>query len=230
MAPTEKYIMLPNGDLERALELLIGSNLVKWEVVSLTDADGLIIAPAKENGNLADIKTAQTSGAQKTQIVSPTGLAVGVQTMASDGLATSTQSMYVRAFLNFFNGTTFDRARGDITNGLDVDVTRQATSFGKTITYAQVSQAGAGTTQLAAASVSSKHKIVGAMLMLDAAGTIQFSDGTITSGAMPILASTPFILPTNLLPFWETGAVNRAISIVTTGGKAFGTVAILTEA
>lgn len=45
--------------------------------------------------------------------------------LGSDAIAgTTDESLETRANLIFFNGTTFDRARGDTTYGLDVDVTR----------------------------------------------------------------------------------------------------------
>lgn len=49
----------------------------------------------------------------------------------ADGAANPTTPM-VGADLQFFNGTTWDRARGDITNGLDVDVTRITPGTGAT--------------------------------------------------------------------------------------------------
>lgn len=66
---------------------------------------------------------------------------------------------------------------------------------------------------------------------MSAAGTVKFVDssGDLT-GAMDVAASGGFVLPTSMLPYFETGAVNRTISIITTTGSAKGVVAILTEA
>jgi hypothetical protein len=106
-----------------------------------------------------------------------------------------------------------------------------ATSFGKTITYVSVAQGAAGTTALASASVGNKHKLVGACLVGDAAGTVSFTDGTVTlCGAMSIAANAGFVLPTSILPYTETAATNRPLNLVTVTAKVSGMVAILTEA
>jgi len=44
-----------------------------------------------------------------------------------DGRSNENDFQEVMAYLGFFNGTSWDRVRGDITNGLDVDVTRLPT-------------------------------------------------------------------------------------------------------
>ena len=106
----------------------------------------------------------------------------------------------------------------------------QGTYFGKTITYVSVAQGAAGTTALAGASASNKHKLVGACLVGDAAGTVSFTDGTVTlCGAMSIAANAGFVLPTGILPYTETAAVNRPLNLVTATAKVSGMVAILTE-
>lgn len=301
---------------------LIASMAVAQDRVKVQSANGTIINPAKEDGNLSTILGNQTDGDQKTQVTSmptttvqgtvsvsevttmptvtvvtsgtttisaaslplPTGAATELtladilagqtdgsqvvignktpsDTFANPSDATCSHALIslwnsgtsqwqralsvgvsgsghsvltsgvlpVKAYLYATNGTTYDQLKTDTTYGLDVDVTRTATSFGKTITYVPVSQGTAGTTQLAAAVAGNKHKIVGAALSLDVNGTFLFTDGTVATGAMPLLASTPLVLPATILPYIETAAVNRAISITTTGGKAFGWVAILTE-
>ena len=65
---------------------------------------------------------------------------------------------------------------------------------------------------------------------MSAAGTIKFIDsaGDLT-GAMDIAANGGFVLATGLLPWTETGAINRSISIVSTVGLAKGVVILLTE-
>ena len=106
-----------------------------------------------------------------------------------------------------------------------------ATSFGKTITFVSVAQGAAGTTALAAASVGNNHKLVGAILTMSAAGTLQFTDGTANlSGAMDIAANGGFVLPTSIMPYTQTAATNRPLNLVTVTGAAKGMVAILTEA
>lgn len=104
------------------------------------------------------------------------------------------------------------------------------TAYGKTLTYVPVAQGAAGTTVLAAANGSAKHKIISCVLTLSAAGTLKFLDGVgDLTGAMDIAASGGFVLPASLLPYQQT-ATNSALSITTTGGAAKGVVTILTEA
>src|SRR6266542_964823 len=87
----------------------------------------------------------------------------------------------------------------------------------------KVDQGAAGTTQIAAASASNKHKIVGGIVTLDAVGTIKFTDGAgDLTGAMDIGAQSGFVIPMMVLAMIETSTTNTAISIVTTGGKAKG--------
>lgn len=102
--------------------------------------------------------------------------------------------------------------------------------YGKTVTYVPVAQGAAGTTVLAAADATKKHKIIGAMLVMSAAGTLKFTDssGDLT-GATDIASNAGFVWSTSIIPYIETGAVNRAISLVTTTGAARGFVAIVTE-
>lgn len=105
-----------------------------------------------------------------------------------------------------------------------------ASAGGKTVTYVTVDQAGAGTTQLAAASPGNKHKVIGCVLTLSAAGSLKFLDSAEDlTGAMDISGTGGFVLPAGPFPFLETKAVNRSLSITTTGGAARGVVAILTE-
>ncbi len=111
-----------------------------------------------------------------------------------------------------------------------VTVESMATSHGKTLTYVSVAQGGAGTTQLAAADATRKHKVIGGLLTMSLAGTLKFLDssGDLT-GAMDIAASGGFVMPAGLCPYFETGAINRSLSITTTAGAAKGVIAILTE-
>lgn len=104
-------------------------------------------------------------------------------------------------------------------------------TYSKTVTYVAVAQGAAGTTVLAGADATKKHKIIGAMLVMSAAGTLKLLDssGDLT-GASDIAANAGFVWPTSIIPYLETGAVNRSISITTTGGAAKGFVAIVTEA
>lgn len=104
-------------------------------------------------------------------------------------------------------------------------------SAGKTVTYVSVAQSVAGTTELAAATIGKKHKLLGALLVMSATGTLKFTDGVSDlTGAMDIAANGGFTAPTNLFPYLETGLTYRALSLVTTVGAAKGLVVILTEA
>lgn len=102
---------------------------------------------------------------------------------------------------------------------------------GKTVTYVSVAQGAAGSTVLASADATKKHKVVSAVLILDAAGSVKFTDGVgDLTGAMPVDANGGFVLSNTINPYTETGAINRALNLVTVTGKAFGVVGILTEA
>jgi hypothetical protein len=76
------------------------------------------------------------------------------------------------------------------------------TAGGKTLTFISVNQGGAGVLELAAASVSNKHKVMGCVLTLSADGTLKFHDavGDLT-GPMDIAAKGGFVLPTSTSPF-----------------------------
>ena len=105
-----------------------------------------------------------------------------------------------------------------------------ATAYGKTITYVAVAQGAAGTTELAAASASNKHKIIGGMLTMSLAGTLKFNDGTVDlTGPMTFAANGGMVVPESPVPFCQTAAVNRPMNLITTVGNANGVIAILTE-
>jgi hypothetical protein len=102
---------------------------------------------------------------------------------------------------------------------------------GKTVTRVVVAQGAAGSTQLAAASAGNKHKVVGWVLAMDAAGTLKFNSATAgdLTGAYPVAASGGFVVaPAPECPFVEGGA-NEALNLITTVGKAFGVVLLVTE-
>ena len=106
-----------------------------------------------------------------------------------------------------------------------------ATAAGKTITYVSVNQGAAGTTELAAASVGNFHKIVGMVLVISLLGTLKFTDGVAdVTGPMDLAANGGFVLGASTYPYFQTGATNRALNLVTTLGAARGVVGILTEA
>lgn len=117
-----------------------------------------------------------------------------------------------------------------VSSVVHVAVISRGVGIGKTITYVSVAQGGAGTTALAAADVNNKHKILGAILTMSAAGTLKFTDGVADlTGAMDVAATGGFVLPTSTIPYQQTGAVNRALNLVTATGAAKGVVIIVTE-
>lgn len=104
------------------------------------------------------------------------------------------------------------------------------TADGKTIIYVPVAQGGAGTTVIAAADASNKHKVMGGTLNLDADGTMKFTDddGDLT-GPMPFKQTGGFVWQTSLFPYLMTNAINKALNLVSIGGAANGVIALLTE-
>lgn len=99
---------------------------------------------------------------------------------------------------------------------------------GKNLTFVEVSQGAAGSTELKAAQAGLKQKIVSAVLSLDDTGSIQFSSSTLQTGAMPVSNTGGFVLPSGASHYWETAA-GEALNLVTVTGKAFGTVGVVTE-
>lgn len=94
---------------------------------------------------------------------------------------------------------------------------------------AMVAQGAAGTTVLAAASPGNKHKIIGGILTLSAAGTLKFNDGADLTGPLDLAANSGFVLPHfSHAPFIET-AVNSPLNLVTTAGRANGVILYVTE-
>lgn len=83
------------------------------------DGSRVLIPADATNGLLTDVKRVQG----QVQIGDGT-TAVIVDSTASDAESATTASLVTNARLKLFNGTTWDRVRGDITNGVDVDVTR----------------------------------------------------------------------------------------------------------
>lgn len=117
-------------------------------------------------------------------------------------------------------------------NGTGVITANPATDAGKTVTYISVNQSGAGTTVLATADATKKHKIVGATLVMSVLGTLKFTDGVADlTGPMDLAANAGFVWSNHgPFPYTQTGAINRALNLVTTLGAARGVVAVLTEA
>lgn len=255
--------------------------------VTVNNASGAAAVNIQDGGNSITIDgTVSVSGSVDTELPAAAALA--------DTTANPTTPL-VGVANEMFNGTTWDRMRGDITNGLDVDVTRlpalvagtanigdvdvltvpaplsttgggteatalrvtlandstglisiddnggsltvdgtvtanPATSAGKTLTYVNINQGAAGTTVLASASPGNRHKIIGAALSMNLAGTAAFTDGGGNLiGPLDIALMGGFVLPTSVFPYQQTG-VNSALNLVTTVGAGRGVAIILTEA
>lgn len=117
-----------------------------------------------------------------------------------------------------------------LTPPASVGISTEPTYGGKTITYVPVNQASAGTTQLAAADATKKHKVLGIILTMSAAGSLKLTDGVADLlGPCDVGTTGGFVAPTSMIPYTETGAVNRALSLTTTVGAARGVVVVLTE-
>jgi hypothetical protein len=101
-----------------------------------------------------------------------------------------------------------------------------------TLLFGAITQGATGTTVLVAADPTKKIRLVSYVVVLDAAGTFKFSDGSADlTGAMPAsINSGVAIQGDGESVIIETGAINRALSIVTAGGKAFGHFSYFLEA
>lgn len=82
-----------------------------------TDGSRTLIPANGTDGMSVKITNASTAVGDGTNNVS-------IDTAMSDAETNSVNALHTASRLSLFNGTTWDRARGDTTNGLDVDVTR----------------------------------------------------------------------------------------------------------
>lgn len=120
----------------------------------------------------------------------------------ADGMTATWGGIFANARLYGFNGTTWDRIRGDITNGLDVDVTRLPNlPSASTGSYGTVS-VGATATVIAAANSARKSLII----RNTSTGTVYigYDSSVTTSNGFPVAQKDAYeINQTNLY----TGAV-----------------------
>lgn len=115
-----------------------------------TDGSRTLIPADATNG--IDVDVTRVSG----QVTVGDGTnAILVDTTSSDGETAAVNTLVTGARLKVFNGTTWDRARGDTTNGLDVDVTRVQGS----VTVAQSTAANLLTTATLAAGTAYAGKV-----------------------------------------------------------------------
>lgn len=153
-----------------------------------------------------------------------------IRTLLSGGLPAALVSGRLDVNIGGASATvTVQDGAGSITT--DSTSSNPATSFGKTVNSYVLAQGAAGTTLIAAASATNKHKITGIVLTLSAAGTIKFTDGAgDLTGAMDVAANSGFVVSPSIMPIIETSIVNTTLSIVTTGGAAKGIIRYVTEA
>lgn len=134
---------------------------------------------------------------------------------ASDGYSNETDLEQVASFSNVFNGTTWDRLRGDIANGLDADVTRlPGVQFQDLFITGQGSQlalnqnivlatAGAGSTDCLNGTTGISYRSI-AIQITPAAGTV-------TAGVISFEGSNDNFVSTALPVFLaDAGTINAA--------------------
>lgn len=97
------------------------------------------------------------------------------------------------------------------------------TGNGRTLLYGIISQGGAGTTSLVTADGTRHIKVVSYVVVISAIGNCKFIDGSgDLTGNLPLVANSGVsAISDAATPLFQT-AINSALSIVTTGGAAFG--------
>lgn len=142
-----------------------------------TDGSGTLIPADAANG--IDVDVTRVSG--QVQVGDGTN-AIAIDTAPADGEANTVNALQSMSRTMMFNGTTWDRARGDTTNGLDVDVTRVQGTV--TVSGTVTANAGTGTlavsgpltdTQLRATSVPVTATLAAGTAY---AGKVRLTDGT----------------------------------------------------
>jgi hypothetical protein len=112
---------------------------VKYQRVKLVDGtadSATAIGGDATNGLDVDVTRVQGTVTVDSELAAAAALA--------DGASNPTTSV-IGSMLQCYNGTTWDRARGDTTNGLDVDVTRSALPTGAATAAKQPALGTAGT-------------------------------------------------------------------------------------
>jgi hypothetical protein len=177
-------------------------------VEQATTANPLLVSGRDSVGvfNSSRILTVQSAGiGSPTQPVSGSIFALGSLT-PSDSESNPTTAVSTYSRLGVFNGSTWDRARGDIANGLDVDVTRSALPTGASTSALQTT----GNTSLS--SIDGKIPALGQALM---------------TGSLPVvLASNQSAIPVTQSGVWSlslpAGASTAALQ--TTGNASLASI------
>lgn len=123
------------------LSLQQSSDGTNWDItdtytIPATTGKVISIQPAAKFYRLVYTNGATLTTSLRIQTVYHWSLSKASSQRPSDALSNENDFEQVSAFNALFNGTTWDRMRGDTTNGLDVDVTRvipggTATALGK---------------------------------------------------------------------------------------------------
>ena len=217
---------------ELAQKLEDGGNVI---VTSLPAITGTVTANAGTNLNTSALATQTTLASILTDLqakadlleTQPVSIASMPSTPVTGTFFQATQPVSLATAPTTPVTGTFWQATQPVSGTVTAN---PATAYGKTITYVAVAQGAAGTTVLAAADASNKHKIIGGMLTMSLAGTLKFNDGVADlTGPMTFAANGGMVVPESPVPFCQTGAVNRAMNLITTVGNANGVIAILTE-
>ncbi len=98
---------------------LMGFNGTSWDRLRSSITNGLQVDVTR----IVDALPAGTNMIGKVDLSDGVNEAV-IDVSGSDAESATTPALVVNSRLKLFNGTTWDRVRGDITNGIDVDVTR----------------------------------------------------------------------------------------------------------
>lgn len=157
----------------------------------------------------------------------------------------------VGAGLLMYNGTTWDRVRGDTTNGVDVDVTRvpaaarttdsiaaalQTDAIMSNLTaltpkFAAIAVSSSGNNTLVAAVTSKKIRVLGLYLVANGTVNAKFqsgASGTDLTGLAYLVANTGFVLPFNPVGWFET-AVTTLLNLNLSGAVAVGGALVYVE-
>lgn len=125
---------------------------------------------------------------------------VAVSTSFGDTQSNTQNALIVDSHANLFNGTTWDRMRGDITNGLDVDVTRVP---------APLSTSGNGTAATA----------LRVTVASDSTGVVGLNTGTNTVGNVGLATRTSGGMTTYHL---VSAATTNATNVKASAGQLYG--------
>lgn len=136
--------------------------------MGISTANGVGIDLPGDATNGLDVDVTRVSGRVQVGDASNT---VAIDATPTDGETNTANLLYTADRMFVFNGTSWDRARGDTTNGLDVDVTRVQGS----VTVAQATAANLNATVTGTVGVSSLPALVAGTAYV---GRVRVTDGT----------------------------------------------------